>query len=290
MKNAQILLVVATVVILAGCVQQPAKVGGAGIVITSFSPEVQEVESTSPVLFTASIQNVGDLANTNKINLEIFGLDDWAGDKAAAIDSPLQPADTARGVEGQTAIKDFSLTSPTKDVTVAYTPTLRVSYTYSTKSTIQLKFVTRELVRTNPQEQSTATVTTSGGLFIVSVKGKLSPIQSSTGNVNVPVQIELQNVGGGRAYPAGDPAAAKPTSTSIDNIKVTITSTGATTTCIPTGENVRLVGGKSRIISCTLAFTSIQAAGLATAVLDVALDYNYFVDTAASVTVLKKVA
>lgn len=279
MKNPQVFLLIAAVA-LAGCIGQPGGTvgsGTAGVIITSFSPEVPEVESGSKVLFFTTAKNVGDIEATG-IDIRILGLDDWTGTATKTI-TPLKPADPQRGLEGEESLEDFELTAPTKQVGITYTPTARVTYKYESKPTIQFKFATREAIRGTPQE-STATVTQTGGPFVVTVRGKLPIISSDKREATV--QLEIQNVGGGRATKgtaSGD----------VDFITVSLDKqSGATFGCNPTGA-VRLVGGKSRLVSCKITFNSVPTAGVATAILDLKLDYTYFVETQTSVTVLKEI-
>lgn len=272
----QVFLLIAAVV-LAGCIGQPTGgVGGgtAGVIITSFSPEVPEVDSNSEVIFFTNVKNVGDF-DVSDVVINLFSLDDWTGSKTSP-SFALKAADPVRGLEGEESLQEFKLTSPTKSVSVTYTPTARVTYAYRTKSTIQFSFATREQIR-GVQAESTAKVTTTGSPFLITVRGKLPVITSTAAKATV--QLEIQNVGGGRASDGTD----------IDNIQIGVTPSGASVSCTPTGK-VRLIGGKSRLITCTLSsFTNVPAAGFATSILDVTLDYRYFVETSASVTVLKPI-
>ena len=276
----QVFLLVAAIV-LAGCVGQPGGgvVGGtAGVIITSFSPEVPEVDSGSGVIFLAGVKNVGDKQATN-VEIAISGLDDWQTKPTGPALFSLGPADPTRGLEGEERLEDLTGTAPSKDVGVTYTPTARVTYHYETKSTIQLKFATSEQIRGTPAE-STAKVTTTGGPFVITVRGKLPTVSSRSPTATF--QLEIQNVGGGRA--GGGSAGTDRTAASVDFIKVTA-PTGCTAPS-DGGKGVRLIGGKSRLISCKIT-PSIQPAGFATATLDITLVYEYFVETQTSVTVLK---
>ncbi|MBI4010289.1 MAG: hypothetical protein HY361_03835 [Candidatus Aenigmarchaeota archaeon] len=285
------IFLLAAAVVLAGCIGQPTTTGGggtAGLIITSFSPELPEVEGGENVVFTMAVKNVGDVSvATSAAKIQILGLDDWAvpsgsPGKTVTIDTDLRRADPARGEEGEEFFKDTTLTAPQKDTTITYTPTVRVLYPYTTTSTILLKFATREVIKTDPNQQSTATIATTSGPFVVSVRGKLLTIKSGS-NVEVPFQLEIQNVGGGRAFSGTGVDAA---SDEIDKIKVTPTGSGATITCDPSGADVRLIGGKSRVLSCRATFSTVPPATI-TATLDLELEYNYFIDTQTSVTLLK---
>ena len=114
----------------------------------------------------------------------------------------------------------------------------------------------------------------------------MPPIASGS-SVKVPVQLEIQNVGGGRAFLKD----TTPSSDNIDKIKLTEEAKGPITAiCTKDSDgNVRLTGGKSRIVSCTLTFNSVTAGSKATATLGITLDYDYFIETTTSVTVLKEV-
>ena len=278
-KSRAFLLIAA--VVLAGCVGQQGGTGGggtAGVIIQSFSPEVPEVDSDTQVLFFTNVKNVGDVVASN-VEIKLSGLDDWTGTQTASLGT-LVPADPARGLEGEERIQEFNLKSPAKDVTITYFPTARVTYTYETKSTIQFSFATREQIRATPEE-STAQVTTTGGPFLITVRGKL-PVVSSDRREAV-VQLEIQNVGGGRAGKGRTVA-------DIDFIRFSIEKQSGGTFSCPTDPNIRLIGGKSRLVTCKITFSTIQPAQAVTATLDIKLNYDYFVDTESSVTLLKTLA
>ena len=266
---------------LAGCVGQPGGIvggGTAGVIITSFSPEVPEVESGSEVNFFVTVKNIGDVDNTGGLNLELLGLDDWEGEKSKPI-PVLKAADPARGLEGEEQLFELKLTAPKgKEVSITYAPTARATFNYKTESNIQFRFATSEQIRGTPAE-STAKVTTTGGPFVITVRGKL-PVISST-SPKAKIQLEIQNVGGGRAITstAGGPDFII---FSIEKKK------GAEFGCTPK-DKFRLIGGKSRLITCTITALNPQPAGFATATLDIKLAYGYFVETTTSVTVLKKI-
>ncbi len=279
-KSRAFLLIAA--VVLAGCVGQTTRTGGgtAGVIITSFAPEIPEVESGADASFFTIVKNVGDTPTTIASEIILLGLDDWTGNKISEIGS-LQPADPGRGLEGEEELAEFKLTAPKlKGVSLTYTPTARVMYNYQTKSTIQFSFATTELIRGEPQ-QSTVQVTTTGGPFSIVLRGSL-PVISST-NPTAKVQLEIQNVGGGVA-------GVSKNANDIDSINFDITRKkpdGTGFSCNPAIGNIRLIGGKSRILTCTITLSpsSISRADFATAVVDINLNYYYIVDTQTSVKV-----
>jgi hypothetical protein len=247
--------------------------GTAGVIITSFSPEVPEVYEQSTVLFTTIVKNLGDIpVATGEARVEILGLDDWAPIDpsrkpiAKLIGDRLIGADPTRNLEGGEAVLDFKLRAPQKTNTITYTPVARLTYPYSTKSTIQLKFATKELVRINPNEQSAATITTSSGPLAIAIKGRLPVVEPRP----VTFQLEIQNVGGGKVFFRAS-----------DSVNI------ATDVCTPKGDQ-RLVGGKSRILTCTVTVPAdAPVGGFATKTFDVHLSYTYIIDKQTSVTVLK---
>ena len=284
-KNSQIFLLIVAVA-LAGCVGQPGggtNSGTAGVIITSFSPEVPEVEGDTEVSFFTIIKNVGDAPTETPI-IQLFGLDDWTPinpSVTASLRIPsLRPADPARNLEGEESIAEFKLKAPTlKGASLTYTPMARIIYNYETKSTIQFKFATTELVR-GGQQASTAQVTTTGGPFSIITRGSLPVI--SPANPKAIVQLEIQNVGGGTAV-SNTPAGM------VDsiNIHTDIKPVGTEFSCDPATANIRLIGGKSRLFKCTITLppSSIPRAGFATAVAEISLKYYYIVGTQTSIKV-----
>mgnify|MGYP001618360510 FL=1 len=96
------------------------------------------------------------------------------------------------------------------------------------------------------------------------------------GDSTVQVQFQIQNTGGGRAF----------TSAEDDN---TITIKGAGADC-GTGagadKTVRLAGGKSATVFCKFNVGSVTT--FVEKSFSIGLKYNYFIDSATQVTVLKK--
>lgn len=284
LRKELLLFSVISVVFLAGCTGGGETPTGTGVIIKSFAPDLTSVDGGSIVVTTVVVKNVGARAATN-VNANLFGLsNEWSGMSSKLVTSTLASADPATGLPGEEASQDWTLTTPAgKGSDVTYDASVRVNFTYTTVSDSLLRFVNSNYARTNPNVPKgvMSSQSTAGPLSITVFARTPVVAADSKGRV----QFEIQNVGGGRV---GTEDAA-----GLDVIKeIKITGVGSTGSCaggaagnVQTLSNQRLAGGKSKIISCEIG------AGTITNFQDVALNltstYDYFIDSATQVTVLR---
>lgn len=286
-----------SIVFLAGCTSGGK--GGAtsaGVVITSFAPDIQKVDG-GPVSFTAAVQNTGEKTATN-IKLLFFGLsNEWKDADTAFNEKPdssistLAPADSASGLKGEQGSADLTLTAPEgKSTDVTYDASVRVFYTYGTDADTLLRFVQSSYLKTNPNvAKGIQSHSSTAGPITISAVAR-TPVLSGTSTIGR-VQFEIQNVGGGRVY-SGD-VDNKSNPSGLDQLtSIAVSGLGSKGSCAgqaagdaSTITTVRLVGGKSKIISCSIDVNEIS--NFADRALNVTVKYNYFVDGATQVTVTK---
>jgi hypothetical protein len=300
-------------VFLAGCIGQtpvPTKIitaGANGVIIKSFSPDLTTTDGGTDVTFSLYVKNVGDKKATN-VKAALFGLsDEWGnlsydstayimGNLVNIIPSEMSGADPSLGFEGEEGGIDFTATSPSgKAVDTTYDATARVFYTYSTISENLLRVATTDYLRSItppgqplPKDYSVLKSKSSSGPLLVNVKTRLATIPKGARSVRV--QFEIQNTGGGRVFTNYDGMTrATIDSNDLDKIsKIDVTSNvdcgngyGGSLT------DVKLVGGKSKVIICTVDVSDMPAAGYIDKAINFNLTYNYFVESTTQVTVLK---
>ncbi len=292
-----ILLSIVSIVFLAGCTSSSSSPASAGVVINSFAPDLQEVDGSSQVTFSIAVKNVGGRTASN-IKALLFGLsNEWIPQitNTKPISTTLAPADPATGLTGEEGSADWTLTAPAgKGSDTTYDASVRVFYTYTTEDDTLLRFVTSNYLRTAPNTQKgiVSSVPTAGPLVITAVaRTPTLSIGATTGRV----QFEIQNVGGGRVF---DTVSDTGEITTLDLInKITISGLGDTGTCAGVGSGgtavfdgttnakIRLAAGKSKVISCDIDVRGII--NFADRSIKLVAEYNYFVDSATQVKVLR---
>lgn len=309
---------IVSIVLLAGCTKAPSgPTGGNGVIIKSFSPEFSSVDSGTPVSFLLKVQNVGG-AKAADVKAQLFGLStDWT----AAIMTPdvgavetlagsLAAPDQLSGMQGEETTKEWSASaSPSKDTDVTYDASLRVYYTYETTASGLVRFVSSTYQRSVTQQgqqlsQPIGVIesTSSAGPLLVTVLAR-TPVVGSDASSTGRVQLEIQNVGSGRVYDGSEPLGAS----DLDYIKsIKISGVGSATAegkCagkdsvsgVVTFDQVgavdnrqKLLAGKSKTINCEIKTADVASTNFKNIALNIEIDYEYFVDSATSLTVLKK--
>lgn len=278
---------VVSIVFLAGCAGAPEAATGTGVIIKSFAPDLTSVEGGSQVVMTILVKNIGARTATD-VKANLFGLsNEWSGLSSKTITASLAAADPATGLPGEEATQDWTFTVPAgKGSDVTYDASVRVNYTYSTVSDTLLRFVTTDYERTNPNiQRGVVSSGTTAGPLTVTVSAR-TPVVSAATRIGK-VQFEIQNIGGG--------TVGNETISGLNLVReIKIIGVGTNGTCageakgnIQTLNNVRLAGGKSKIISCDIDVGGI--ANFQDISLNLTASYSYFVDSATQVTVLRAV-
>jgi len=288
------------IAILSGCVGQPTGVviGTNGIIIRDFGFDYSPIYSEETTGLTLTLQNVGGEEGTLK-EIAIFGVDapaaapgplTWGygtGDSfTLTLSDELLPPDPTTGFEGEEYFQEWIPEAPTdiKSPTT-YDFQTRVKYLYSSTFTGKIQVVHNDYLRTLPPEERESLIRvggiqdasiTAGPLSLAAASGRHFIIRSGDSAESRSIKFKITNVGSGFPY-------KDPWSTANLHI-VTVTADEGIDCSVP--EDIKLSRGKTGVISCT--FTS-PADGSFTNKIDkyfsVTLDYGYYVDSAASITV-----
>ena len=285
-RKELILFSLLSIVFLAGCARGPSVPSGAGVIITSFTPDVQEVDAGSDVTFVVNLKNTGGKTSGAGTAL-FFGLSsDWTP-AAQVKDVPtLAPADPGLGLTGEETSIDLTSkisSSAAKNTDVTYDASVRVLYGYTTTVDTLLRFVKSDYLRTAPNTpKGVQSSTSTAGPLLVTAFARTPSI--SADKTDARVQFEIQNIGPGRVFGGNIPTDGIVAAASLDEIKSITVKQGDAS--LPCGQSdVRLAGGKSKVISCDITVGNLV--NFKDIALKVDIDYNYFIDSTTTVTVLK---
>jgi hypothetical protein len=297
------LLSVLSVVFLAGCTSSSEGPSGTGVIITSFAPDVQEIDAGSSVTFTAVVKNVGG-KSASDLKALIFGLsNEWTGSDlttgAVKSSSSLASADPISGLPGEEESFDWTVAFPAdkgKNADVTYDASVRIFYGYKTDADVLLRFVESSYLRTNPNVQKgVITADSSSGPLVITAAARTPSVGATAATGRV--QFEIQNAGAGRVTDGvtATVSDAEPTTLDvIDKIEVTGAKSCAgkddTTDGAPGDGKInlidtRLAAGKSKVISCDVDVSGIG--NFKDISLKLTASYTYFVDSATQVTVTR---
>ena len=128
------------IVFLAGCTSQSSQSQtGNGVSITSFNPDLPNINSGSKVSLDLVIENTGE-ADAKDISAELIGLDGWnIQPSRTQIAENLLAADPINKFKGGTTSLTWTAISPSNNFEQSYSISSKVYYTYQTLSSAQLK-------------------------------------------------------------------------------------------------------------------------------------------------------
>jgi hypothetical protein len=321
MRNFKLLILLISVVFLAGCIRQPTAITGAnGVIIRSFSPDFAEVRSGERVTFTLTVENVGE-ADAKEVAAEIFGgIHPDAGwvfvnpTTSFQEKGELKRADPTINLPGE--IYDFvwELESPSDlRVDTVYTADARVYFKYSTSTVGTLRFYTYDYLRSLTAEQAEELKKQAG---VISVESSSAPVQVSLSVGARPLivygdadsfslQLIISNVGSGSIFneayrvTATSPITGEITLPLEELFKVDVEIDSGLTLSCPgindgnsfTGKGngtISLIRGKSKTLFCTIQNVNKDVIGnKKDYTITIDLGYGYYVDSSTSITVLK---
>jgi hypothetical protein len=283
-------------VFLSGCTIFGGGTSGSGaasgVIIKSFTPDISEVYPGDDVVFTASVENVGG-EDATAVTAKLYGLgSDWrfsSGYQASPMELTRSQTDMPGGSD------DFVWTATAPEglkTDQTYTAMTRVKYAYTTTAVASIKVYNSGYLRTRPDEASA--ISKSAGIdslrvtdapLTISLSGVARPIIYRESGQTYTVSALISNVGQG--YPFKDVVNDD---SDENNMGITITSmTVADKAC--TGQtfpaDVRLPRGGTKAFSCR--FTVPDVSEYTTIPVEIVVNYNYFVDSSAMVTVLAEV-
>jgi hypothetical protein len=281
------------VIALSGCVGQTSGRGTtSGVIIKSFGPDISEVFSGDPVLFSLAVENVGGEEATN-VRGKLYGLGtdwsgpDWTGSRVKTVGTleRSQPEFDVPGGIGD-AFWDVQAPSGLK-VDNEYTAGVRLYYGYSTTALVNLKIYDNDYLRSNPdiaegimRTSGIDSFTLTDAPIRIELAGVARPLvyRSEVSGQQATITFLIENAGQGKPYRAEE-----------DDMEVTVnTVTVNGQGCGGTG-NYRLPRAGKKSVPCTFTlpsnidtFTTIPA--------EMVISYNYFIDSTSSVTVLRSIS
>lgn len=291
------LLPLALVILVSGCTAPGfTPVGGAGVVIEAFEPDFSQIYSTENVQLQLKIKNSGSVDATG-VYLDIFGIDiSDQGWKIQDLESTcktgkeekttLLAPDPARGTGGGSKSCIFTYSAPTnipEGLSMSFNPTVRVGYIYDSQIVKSLTLLPSEEARRLQQQGGTfpaETVSASSGPISLGITTK-GPIRVFTDNIEFPLEITINNVGGGVAT----------TDTSDDNpnnwnkIGLTILApSGFELTDCKKDQMVSLFKGQSNTITCNVRMTKAPTQPIQVQ-FRVEASYFYFIEKSTTIQV-----
>lgn len=292
-----VLLLLIPLILLAGCTKTVTELK-TGLVIEKFSPEISTVPSNSQIGFTLVVKNTGE-ATAQRASAFLTGMSGWTfvNDRSVKDIDPrtLSGSNKELGFEGERGIVTWSLRAPIVESDQTYTPIVFVSYLYSTSSTILIKGVSLDYFKSLPEEEQqkigsgVTIVKSTAGPITVSVKSQQALV---SGGVDIPIEIEFKNEGGGNV--AGRDIVSIPKKeekeADINKIRVTLSS-NVGFRCEEYkrqsgGEYlVKLVQGKTGRLLCFVTLREFQ--GTQSFSLELVANYWYIIEGKSSVKVSK---
>jgi hypothetical protein len=251
--------------------------GSAGVVITSFKPDIAVVDGDQPVSFQMDIENRGG-AKAENIKYQIFGIGDslsWKSKREIEKgQTSLNGANPSKNLPGDSTRQVWEATPVKKSVDVTYTVTGRVDYKYETVTNLEMVLYHRndpDVKNLGVGQSKISSITTSDGPISVTTRGSLPLVSSSSDDFRV--VFDIVNSGRGRPYSG---------TITNDLDWITIKAEG----CTIQGETkVRLTSNK-RTVSCSVD-PNIPDGTHEAKTIKLTITYNYLIESTTSVTVLK---
>jgi hypothetical protein len=293
MKKYAILSFLLLFVFLSGCTllpgSQPSGDGGKkqaiGVIIKSFKSDVSEIFSGDSVTFSLTVENVGE-EDATEVKAKLIGLGtDWSGEVNEIKDiSDLQKR--LPNSPGGISDVQWDVTSPENlKVDNTYTAGVMVYYKYASNAHGKIKVISNDYIKTHPQEADKI-LKTSG---IESFTATKAPIEISIAGAPMPfiyresgqtasISIQLKNVGQGYPY------LEEQKDRKVNIEKITVNGEE----CLNDIPSVVSIPTDSyKTITCK--FNLPEVSEYTTIPLEVSLTYYYYVESSATIKVLKAI-
>ncbi|MEM7825936.1 MAG: hypothetical protein QW412_03730 [Candidatus Aenigmatarchaeota archaeon] len=294
MKNYTILLFLLLFVFLSGCTllgqQQGPTDGGKkqaiGVIIKSFKSDVSEIFSGDSVTFSLTVENVGE-EDATEVRAKLIGLGtDWSGEVNEIKDiSDLQKR--LQNSPGGISDVQWDVTSPENlKVDTSYTAGVIVHYKYASTAHGKIKVISNDYIKTHPQEADKILKTNGIESFTatkapieISIAGAPMPFVYRESGQTASVSVQLKNVGQG--YPYVD----QQTDRKVTIDKITVNGEECLDQHFP--KDVTIPTDSYKTITCK--FNLPEVSEYTTIPLDVEINYYYYVESTASIKVLKAI-
>ena len=315
------------VILVSGCTSSETTVEfGNGVIVKEYGPEFSDVYSGECVDFNILIKNTGSV-DAEKVFAELLGLDqDWydndeiswgkgctssgggpwvnrekvsneQGCRYTSGGRDLLAPDAMWGVDGETMICSWTYMAPKlpEHMTIDYYPTARVFYTYHTDVSREITLMSsqemRDYVNSNTPLPTDTQVSTHAPIQIDVVAA--TPLRVFSDRVEFPIEIRINNVGGGVACIGSsrwdDVSSCKThdASETWNKLKLEVKSGNYIDVSSDCRDiDITLYKGKDNTIRCdaTVSISSLPASRTKD-IIEVKAYYNYFLDQEMEITV-----
>jgi hypothetical protein len=302
MKKLVPLILLIGTVILSGCTTTGGgtTATGNGIILDDFSFDYTPIYAGDQIGLNIELHNIGGEIGTLK-KVTVFGQDfnsgttpdplKWTiGSTSDLVQTPnaeLYPPESDTGFEGDIWTYQWLIMAPSGvRASTDYEFQTRAEYSYTTEYSGTIRIVSADYLRTlNAADRENlikqggvvASTVTGGPLTIAAASGRHFIVQSDAPAATSDIKFKVTNIGSGYPY-NGD--LSVPANLYI----VRITGSDGLNSC--TSTDFPLARGKTGTFTCTI---DIPAEGSITNKLDknfrITLSYDYYVDSAADITV-----
>jgi hypothetical protein len=291
MRQVYLILPLFLAVFISGCVIPGGSTGGAGGVdIMAFETDWDQVYIDEPVSFRVLVQNTGSV-DSGDGSIDILGLEEWSKlecSPSLTFDR-LLPPNPDRGTSGESFAVTCNSDAPEvpSGLSVTYTPTARMSYGYSSDFVKSIIVASQEELRAIESRGTglpSELISSSTSPISLSIETK-GPIRfwSDTSKVEFPLEITVNNVGGGIA-------CLDSSCDTNDWNKIRLTIDGVDlddSECQKYSSKgvLTLWQGRSNTIVCKASFSVGGIVGAVQKNIQIHADYGYFVDRTIPITV-----
>ncbi len=289
-----------SVLTTSGCISQSAA-SGSGVVIENFEVDFQKVYASENFKLQAKIKNVGSVDALN-VFPELYNLQsssqegqlEISCDGTCPSEITLLAPDAERGTTGETKTCVWNCVAPAipKGLSVAFNPSVRLYYGYATHTVKSVTIASQDELRSIQNQggalpSETVSTTTSPVQLSVTVNGPIR-YQEDDNSVTFPINIGIQNTGGGTAC-AGNGCMDTKNWNKVNILfdRGDDTSIGLKSCSMDSEEEVPidLWKGQSATLTCEIEINVQEAASLVQKNLKFSIYYDYFTDTSTSIEV-----
>ncbi len=271
------------IILVAGCIQVPAT--GGGLIINTFEPDFLQVYSGEPVNFRLLVKNTGSVDATD-VRPVITGVDNWRSAGGTCDEwNRISASVPYLGIEGGSKNCVWTLDAPEvpEGLSTTHNPTVRLYYTYRT-NVVKTIFIAsrRELKRIEDSGRAlpAETKSSTSGPITLDIKS-IGPIRFWESSVIFPLEITVNNVGGGVVCPTVNDCED---GQNWNSLKMEIEEEGITISECRLDE-VTLWRGKSNTFVCKVTVGGLSDITSVMKTISIEASYGYFVDKTTSVTV-----
>lgn len=274
------------VIFLAGCTQQfQSSQTGNGVSVLSFKPDFDKINSGSKFSLNLILENTGE-SQAKDVSAELVGLDGWnIQPSRTQTTNDLSGADTVSNFKGDQTSIEWTLVAPSKEFDQSYQFSSKVYYTYETVASAQFKALSFDYYRTlSSAEQQTEKQGvidqsyTAGPLKVTITTNQIAPQGGS-----IPIEIDIENTGGGNVFKGGD----RPAPATIDVVSLNVEGVDTCKNLPPTDLDVKLSSGDIAKVQCNLKVSDVSTIKIVP--IHVKLDYRYFLEVPSTISVVKNV-